>query len=255
MCTPLPGSAFRYAGSVATSVLPSPVRISEILPSLSTMPPTSWTSKWRMCSVRLAASRTTAKASGSSDSSVAPSARRLRNSAVLPRSSASLSPAIAGSRALICCTTPAYCFSSRSLRLPKIFLGMLTRKTRNLRRLSMESGARAVPKPPEKNEILSRRVRPPGRADLRRLLGPGQRNLRIRGEQEPHRVLRGAAVANLEMQVRAGRAPGIAAVGDAAATLHQVAFLDEHLRQVRVAGDEVVAVVDVNHVAVLRVEA
>ncbi len=34
MCAPLPGSAFRYAGSVATSVLPSPVRISAILPLL-----------------------------------------------------------------------------------------------------------------------------------------------------------------------------------------------------------------------------
>ena len=72
MCTPLPVSALRYAGSVATSVLPSPVRISAILPLCSTMPPISCTSKWRMRSVRLAASRTTAKASGSSSSSVAP---------------------------------------------------------------------------------------------------------------------------------------------------------------------------------------
>ena len=37
--TPLPSSAFRYAGSVATSVLPSPVRISAILPWCRTMPP------------------------------------------------------------------------------------------------------------------------------------------------------------------------------------------------------------------------
>ena len=64
-CTPLPGSAFRYAGSVATSVLPSPVRISAILPWCSTMPPISCTSKWRMPSVRRDASRTAAKASGS----------------------------------------------------------------------------------------------------------------------------------------------------------------------------------------------
>ena len=31
-CTPLPSSALRYAGSVATSVLPSPVTISAMLP-------------------------------------------------------------------------------------------------------------------------------------------------------------------------------------------------------------------------------
>jgi hypothetical protein len=38
--------------------LPSPVRISAILPSLSAMPPISWTSKWRIFRVRLLASRT-----------------------------------------------------------------------------------------------------------------------------------------------------------------------------------------------------
>ena len=48
MCTPRPVSAFRYAGSVATRVLPSPVAISAIVPSCSTMPPMSCTSKWRI---------------------------------------------------------------------------------------------------------------------------------------------------------------------------------------------------------------
>ena len=33
-CVPLPGSALRYAGSVATRVLPSPVAISAILPGV-----------------------------------------------------------------------------------------------------------------------------------------------------------------------------------------------------------------------------
>ena len=47
------------------------------------MPPTNCTSKWRWPSVRLPASRTTAKASGSRSSSVAPSASRSRNSTVL----------------------------------------------------------------------------------------------------------------------------------------------------------------------------
>ena len=47
------------------------------------MPPISCTSKWRIFSVRRAASRTTAKASASSWSSFAPCFRRARNSAVL----------------------------------------------------------------------------------------------------------------------------------------------------------------------------
>ena len=49
---------------MATSVLPSPVFISAMMPSLSTMPPTSCTSKWRRPIERLAASRQAAKASG-----------------------------------------------------------------------------------------------------------------------------------------------------------------------------------------------
>ena len=64
MCTPSPLSAFRYAGSVAMRVLPSPVRISAIIPLCRAMPPISCTSKWRIFSVRSDASRTTAKASG-----------------------------------------------------------------------------------------------------------------------------------------------------------------------------------------------
>src|SRR5881396_1485456 len=66
MWTPRPVRPLRYAGSVATSVLPSPVAISAILPSWRTMPPISWTSKGRMPTVRRAASRATANASGSS---------------------------------------------------------------------------------------------------------------------------------------------------------------------------------------------
>ena len=57
---------------MATSVLPSPVFISAIMPRLSTMPPMSCTSKWRMPSARTAASRTTANASGSRSSSDSP---------------------------------------------------------------------------------------------------------------------------------------------------------------------------------------
>ena len=50
-------------GSVATSVLPSPVFISAILPWWSTMPPTNWQSKCLMPSTLRDASRTVANAS------------------------------------------------------------------------------------------------------------------------------------------------------------------------------------------------
>ena len=52
-------------------VLPSPVRISAIDPPWRTMPPTSCTSKWRIPSVRLLASRTIAKTSGRISSRIA----------------------------------------------------------------------------------------------------------------------------------------------------------------------------------------
>src|SRR6059058_2624070 len=64
MWTPVPASALRTAGRVAVSVLPSPVFISAIEPSWRTIPPISWTSKWRWPSVRRAASRVSANASG-----------------------------------------------------------------------------------------------------------------------------------------------------------------------------------------------
>src|SRR2546425_838737 len=122
MCTPLPVSALRYAGSVATSVLPSPVAISAIVPLCSTMPPMSCTSKCRMPTERRAASRQTANASGSTSSISAPSASRLRSSSVLPRRAASSRAWMAGSSALISATTGIIRLTSRSCLVPKIFL-------------------------------------------------------------------------------------------------------------------------------------
>src|SRR6267143_1554126 len=124
MWTPLPRRALRYAGSVATSVLPSPVAISAIFPSCRTMPPMSCTSKCRMPTERRAASRQTAKASGSTSSISAPSASRLRSSSVLPRRAASSRACTAGSRALISATTGIIRLTSRSCLVPKIFLRM-----------------------------------------------------------------------------------------------------------------------------------
>jgi len=119
MCTPRPERALRYAGRVATSVLPSPVRISENLAVVQDHPPISCTSKWRMLSTRLAASRTTAKDSGRSSASAAFSAasraffgdaldpfrETLSQLECLSRQGLSGSATIDGSRALIARTT------------------------------------------------------------------------------------------------------------------------------------------------------
>src|SRR5213083_2045158 len=115
MWTPRPVRPLRYAGSVATSVLPSPVAISAILPSWRTMPPISWTSKGRMPTVRRAASRATANASGSSASTDSPASRRFLNSSVFARSSASPSAWTVGS------TVGIMRLTSRSCLVPKIF--------------------------------------------------------------------------------------------------------------------------------------
>ena len=91
------------------------------------------TSKWRIPSVRLPASRTTAKTSGSIASSDSPSAKRARNSAVLARSSSSESAAIAGSSALTRSAVRRRRAMSRSLPSKRVFrkchTGVLTFST------------------------------------------------------------------------------------------------------------------------------
>src|SRR3989454_4771369 len=121
MWTPRPVRPSRYAGSVATSVLPSPVAISAILPSWRTMPPISWTSKGRMPTVRRAASRATANASGSSASTDSPASRRFLNSSVFARTSASPSAWTDGSSAFVASTVGIMRLTSRSCLVPKIF--------------------------------------------------------------------------------------------------------------------------------------
>ena len=88
------------------------------------MPPMSWTSKWRMLSTRRPPSRTTAKASGSRSSRVAPFARRSRNSTVFPARSWSDSARRAGSNVPIWPTTGRMRFSSRSFRVPTMRVRM-----------------------------------------------------------------------------------------------------------------------------------
>src|SRR5882724_3912162 len=121
MWTPRPVRAFRYAGSVATSVLPSPVAISAIVPAWSTMPPMSWTSKWRISTVRRAASRHTANASGRTSSSGSPPSIRFLNSSDFARRPASSSGASDASSALMAWTTGIIRLTSRSCLVPKIF--------------------------------------------------------------------------------------------------------------------------------------
>src|SRR5450759_1092157 len=104
--TPLPSRALRYDARVATRVLPSPVFISATLPRCSAAPPMICTSKWRLPSGRLLASRTAAKASGRRSSRVSPSARRLRKIAVSPRSSSSVSFSKSSSIAFTCSEMP-----------------------------------------------------------------------------------------------------------------------------------------------------
>src|SRR6266850_666257 len=139
MWTPRPVSAFRYAGSVATRVLPSPVAISAMIPSWSTMPPISWTSKWRMPTVRRAASRHTANASVRTSSTVSLPASRFLNSSDFARSPASSSGCSDGSSALMATTVGIIRLTSRSCLVPKIFFSRASIMTRSLYRARSRS--------------------------------------------------------------------------------------------------------------------
>src|SRR4028119_2040798 len=110
---------------VAASVLPSPVFISEILPSCSAMPPITCTSKGRIPKVRLEASRTTAKASGRMPSRVSPSASLPRNSSVFARSPSSESCSTSGSRAVTAPTRGWRTLTLRPSPILKIFVSRL----------------------------------------------------------------------------------------------------------------------------------
>src|SRR5687767_2767274 len=86
------------------------------------------------------------------------------------------------------------------------------------------------------------------------LLGSGYGRLGLR-HQELIRVLRCAPVADLEVQVRPSRAAGRAHFAELAPALYHLALFHDQLRLVGVARYEVIAMVDVDHVAVLRVKA
>src|SRR3989442_13180625 len=128
---------------------------------------------------------------------------------------------------------------------------MLQRTSKSLRRKSMifmNSGARRY-NPRKMQNFITPRGRPPRAALLLRA------RYGVRKDEKLGGVLRRTAKADLEMQVWTGRAAGIAREGDTAAALQDLAFLHEQLGKVRVPRHQVVAVIDVDDIAVLRVEA
>ena len=104
---------------MATSVLPSPVFISAMLPWCKKMPPISCTSKARRPKARLAPSRQFANASGRIASNVSPFATRALNSPVFSINCASLNASNSGSNALIFSISGRTDFTLRSLGVPK----------------------------------------------------------------------------------------------------------------------------------------
>ena len=99
--------------------MPSPALISAIMPRCKTMPPMSWTSKWRSPSVRLLASLTAAKASTSRPSRPSPRSWRSRSPAVIARRSSSGIASKRGSSPPILATIPSSSrLSCLSMRTP-----------------------------------------------------------------------------------------------------------------------------------------
>src|SRR5690606_13849888 len=203
------------------------------------MPPMSCTSKWRMPSLRRAASRVAAKASGSRSSSAVPFASRSRNSAVLFLSSSSLSFSNSASSALTAATWRDMARSRRSLRLPKIFL-MTLPIIDSYSRIRPNTGFAAW--------------RPHERRESKGPVFTAVEPARQRGLGLIPDVLQGiddlAVLQDFKVHVRAGRAPAGAHVGDDLALLHHVAHAHQVLLVVRVTRDEAVAMVDLDHVAV-----
>ena len=200
MCTPSPPRALRQAASVATRVLPSPVRISAMRPSWSTSPPMSCTSKWRISSARRPASRTAANASGIRASNGSPAARRPRRASVTAASAASSRPRMSDSSSLTAATVRRYRRRRRSLRDPitrcRMFFTISSRcswtRTRAAGRdAEAERRRRPLPGPRSSHAetVCARSTREPpaDRLDSRRN-GAGRRARRRRSPPSPDRA-------------------------------------------------------------------
>src|SRR5690606_37461512 len=213
------------------------------------------------------ASRHTAKASGSTLSSDSPLATRWRNSGVLALSSASDSACICGSRALIFLTIPPNCLTRRSLRLPKtlvsrrLSIGVPDTVTGTWpgpgRRAGIEKGRdwrpfrwqRALYRGGARGRLQGRRPQSGPARPPRRWLP--ERDL----AQELARVVQPPVLPDLQVHVDPGGTPGRAGLGHLLAGAHQVAHLHRVAGVVGVAGDEAVAVVDLDHVAIAAAHA
>ena len=117
----MPVNPFKYAGKVATNVLPSPVFISAILPWCKTIPPSNCTLKCFIPSTLLEASLQTANASGNKLSKDSPFCILSLNSTVLACNSSSVSFCIPSSKASILSAIDWSFLTSLSLYVPKTF--------------------------------------------------------------------------------------------------------------------------------------
>src|SRR5262245_8602813 len=222
-CTPLPASALSDAARVATTPFPSPALSTAILPWCRTMPPISCTSKWRMRSVRFAASRVSANISSRTSSRVAPSRTRARRPSTRSRIAASDRGATSASRALMAATRGTIFLSSRSFFVPKSALRMVS------------------------TIILTgydKRQRPPDGA-ARRPDGSRQALEDLRFFQDvDQRVDRLLVDHHLVVQVRPGAAAGRTGGGDRLAPADPLPDLHGGRAQVPIAGDHAVPVRD-----------
>src|ERR1700728_151935 len=183
-----------------------------------------------MPSVRLAASRTTANASGNSLSNDPPPATRCLNSSVLARNASSPSFSNSGSSALMRVTVLESWRSTRSLRLPK-------RLVRARLNIDLPDWVTECPQQARTNQayyympanarpIKARliKARPSEHADSVNRDGVGNQRIQGLAAAEPgvlpmiahkgQRIDHSAVVPDLEMHVRSGRTAGGTGIGD-----------------------------------------
>src|SRR5690606_12546155 len=212
-----------------------------------------------MPSTRLAASRHTANASGSSLSSDSPLAMRSLNSGVLALSSSSLSAFICGSSALIFLTMPPSCLSRRSLRLPHTAVskrlnmgGPLWREARPRGKPPGNEKGRQAPLftatadcsvwvNPAKSMASGHRRADPwsacrDRTPLRADHGSALRGSTLLRPQELPGVHHPPMLPHFEMHMRPGRAPGRPGLGHLLPGADQVAGMHQQARVVGVTG-------------------
>src|SRR5450830_340647 len=238
------------------------------------MPPSNCTSKWRMRMTRLEPSRTTANASGRRASRLSPLFTRSRNSSVLARSASSDNFSYSGSIALMRSTVLRYRRRSRSLRLPKILVRKLvamktrpfcllcamTERPKSLKQCWIQveptfwiASVRAtthqarIPAQERDSTFWPLLRRDSATPVCQRGAGPRS------SPQKAVRILGNALHQQLEVQVGPGGAPRGAHFGNALTPLDQIALVNKHLRSMGIAGDQVVSVIDLDHLPILGV--